>query len=310
MKTRHITTIVCIAIGFALTSGCGKSEEKSETSPKSNAEKAANLALPVPKNFAELVALSPEELAKIDIARVNLLCAEGLPGSENLDIEKSLGTLDQWARIARQAEQKYRPGYFQNPGRYDHSLAKFKAINLALTLKQDLGCGYNMNLVQSGAMTDVRSTSFFRNSQDLFLHGFSGKHSGSCSSLPVLIVAIGRRCGYPLKLVTCKGHLFCRWDDEKDRFNIETACQGIDIKPDAYYRQWPHRSTEAEVQSEGYLKSLSLSEELAVFSQIRAACLQENQRYPEATQAYEIALRAFPNSKYLKQYLNSINRRQ
>ncbi len=310
MKTRYITSSICIAIGCALISGCGKSEEKPETSPEPKVEEAAKPALPVPKNFAELIALSPEELGKVDIARVNLRCAEGLPGSENLAIEESMGTLDQWARIARQAEQKYRPGYFQNPGRYDHSLAKFKAINLALTLKQDLGCRYNMNLVQSGAMTDVRSTRFFRNSQDLFLHGFTGKRSGSCSSLPVLMVAIGRRCGYPLKLVTCKGHLLCRWDDGKDRFNIETACQGVDIKPDAYYRQWPHPSTEAEVQSEGYLRSLSPSEELAVFSQIRAACLQENQRFPEAVRAYEVAMRAFPNSKYLKHYLNSLNRRQ
>lgn len=310
MKTRHITIIACIAVGFALISGCGKSEEKPESPSNPKVERAAKPVLPVPKSFAELIALSPEELGKVDIARMNLLCAEGLPGSDNLDIEKSLDTLDQWARIAGQAEQKYRPGYFQNPSRYDHSLAKFKAINLALTLKQDLGCGYNMNLVQSGAMTDVRSTRFFRDSQDLFLHGFTGKRSGSCSSLPVLMVAIGRRCGYPLKLVTCKGHLFCRWDDGKDRFNIETACQGVDIQPDAYYAQRPHPSTEAEVQSEGYLKSLNPSEELALFSQIRAACLQENHRLPEATQAYEIALRAFPNSKFLKQYHNNLKGRE
>ena len=29
---------------------------------------------------------------------------------------------------------------------------------------------------------------------------------GTCSSLPVLQVAVGRRLGYPLKLVTTKGH--------------------------------------------------------------------------------------------------------
>ena len=159
-------------------------------------------------------------------------------------------------------------------------------------------------------MVDIRSTRFFRNSQDLFLHGFTEKRSGSCSSLPVLMVAIGRRCGYPLKLVTSKGHLFCRWDDGKDRFNIETACEGVDSKPDAYYRHWPHRSTDAEVQSEGYLKSLNPAEELAVFAHIRAACLQEHQRFEEAAEAYRVALRAFPDSRVLAQHLNNAERRK
>ncbi len=310
MKTHHIPIFACIAVVCFLISGCGKPDSKQQTSSEPSAQKTAKTSLQTPKSYAELVALPPEELAKVDIARINLLCAEGLPGSEILNVDKVLSILDGWVRIAKQAEQKYMLGYFQNPGRYDHSLAKFKAINLALTLKQDLGCGYNMDLIQSGAMTDVRSTCFFRNSQDLFLHGFTENRSGSCSSLPVLMVAIGRHCGYPLKLVTCKGHLFCRWDDGKERFNIETACEGVDSKPDSYYQNWPHPSTEAEVQSEGYLKSLTTSEELAVFSEIRAACLQENQQFSESVEAYEVALRAFPPSKFLKQYLNNIKKRE
>jgi regulator of sirC expression with transglutaminase-like and TPR domain len=182
----------------------------------------------------------------------------------------------------------------------------FKAVNLALTLKQDLGCDYNKELVTSGVMADIRSTQFFRDSSDLFLHGFTEKRKGSCASLPVLMVAVGRRCGYPLYLAASKGHLFCRWEDGSERFNIETAIEGVDSKPDSYYRRWPHPFSDEELTTEKYLKSLSPAEELGVFAQIRAACLQENRRFKEAAQAYETALRAFPESKHVKAYLNNV----
>ena len=125
-------------------------------------------------------------------------------------------------------------------------------------------------------MADVSSTSFFADSSDIFLHGFTEKRSGSCASLPALVVAVGRRCGYPLYLVPCKGHLFCRWEDESEQFNIETAGQGVDSKPDSYYRHWPHPIDDDEVTSEKYLKTLSPAEELGVFASLRAICLEES----------------------------------
>lgn len=263
----------------------------------------------IPSSYAQLADCAEGQRQIVDIARMNLLCAEGLPGAEELDIDGALQLFDQWAEVVLQNEKKYLTQYHQNTGRYDHSLAKFKAVNLGLTLKQDLGCGYNQSLIKSGAMDDVSSTRFFRDSRDLFLHGFTTTRRGSCSSLPVLMVAIGRRCGYPLYLVACKGHLFCRWDDGKERFNIETACPGVDSQPDEYYKTWPHPSTDAEIEAEHYLENLTPKEELGVFSAIRASCLQENGRYEEAIQAYEIALQAFPESPSLKAYINHLKGR-
>jgi hypothetical protein len=248
----------------------------------------------------------PAELDRVDIARMNLLCAEGLPGAETLNVDASLATLGRWADFVRQNERKYLPQFHRNPARYDHSPAVFKAVNLALTLKQDLGCDYNKELVTSGVMADIRSTRFFGDSSDLFLHGFTEKRKGSCSSLPVLMVAVGRRCGYPLYLAASKGHLLCRWEDGGERFNIETAIEGVDSKPDSYYRRWPHPIDDEELKTEKYLKSLSPAEELGVFAQIRAACLEENRRFNDSAQAYEIALRSFPESRYVKAYLNNV----
>ena len=239
----------------------------------------------LPKTYAELILFPADKLQQVDIGLMNLLCAEGLQGAEDINIQESLTVLDQWAEMVKQNEQKYSTQYFKNPQQYENSYKKFQAVNLGLTLKDDLKCGYNQELVNSGAMEDIQSSRFFRNSEDLFLYGFIEKRSGSCSSLPVLMVAIGRRCGYPLYLVTCKGHLFCRWDDGKEVFNIETACPGIDSKPDSYYKHWPHPTNQTEAKSEKFLKSLNHIEELAVFVRLRASCLEENQRYAEASEA-------------------------
>lgn len=263
----------------------------------------------LPEAYAELVALPSDQLQQMDIARMNLLCAEGLPGAEGLGVDQALGMLDQWAELVRKNEAKHLPEFYRNSRQYDGSVAKFKAVNLGLTLKQDLKCGYNQRLVTQGLMNDVSSTRFFKDAGDLFLHGFTEDRKGSCSSLPVLMVAVGRRCGYPLHLVACKGHLFCRWDDGRERFNIETACPGIDSKPDSHYKHWPHPSTDEEIKSEKYLKNLAPQEELGVFCQIRAACLQENNRTDEAAQAYRHALKSFPDSKQLKLYLDYVERK-
>ena len=43
-----------------------------------------------PKTLNDLLTLSPAELAHCDIARLNLLCAEGLPGAENLKVDEPM----------------------------------------------------------------------------------------------------------------------------------------------------------------------------------------------------------------------------
>jgi hypothetical protein len=171
----------------------------------------SNAQLP-PGTLKELLALPDKDLGRVDVARMNLLCATGLPNAGKNDIEQSLATIEAWAEVVKKAERKYLPNYYKYPSKYENSLAKFKAITLALTVKEDLKCGYNMELVRSGVMKDMGSTRFFSDSRDLFIHGFLERKTGTCASIPVLLVALGRRCGYPLRLVSGKGHLFCRWE--------------------------------------------------------------------------------------------------
>lgn len=80
-----------------------------------------------------------------------------LPNSENIRLNDHLQTLDRWAEVVKKAEEKYLPTFYRNPAQYENSLSKFKAITLVLTFKEDLKCGYNMELVRSGAMQDWKS---------------------------------------------------------------------------------------------------------------------------------------------------------
>ena len=79
-----------------------------------------------------LLAMTPEELARVDIAEMNLLCATGLPGSEDLNIDECLAKLDKWAaRVKHETERHlYRltdPRYKDHAEHYKHSEARFRA---------------------------------------------------------------------------------------------------------------------------------------------------------------------------------------
>jgi tetratricopeptide (TPR) repeat protein len=69
---------------------------------------------------------------------------------------------------------------------------------------------------------------------DLFLHSVMDRKQGYCLSLSVLYLSIGERLGLPLYGVVAPGHFFVRYDDGKNRFNIEATNQG-GTAPDSYY---------------------------------------------------------------------------
>jgi hypothetical protein len=99
--------------------------------------------------------------------------------------------------------------------------------------------------------------------------------------MPVLYVAVGRRLGYPLKLVGAKGHLFFRWEDGKERRNFECT-NGVSCPDDDHYKKWPFPIGDEEVQRGWYLRSLTPREELAGFLQTRASVLRYHGRATEA----------------------------
>jgi hypothetical protein len=203
--------------------------------------KAAQNAELKPNSLTARLALSPAELERCDIARLNLLCAEGLAGAENLNVESYLARLDEASRRVEAETKRHFYKFLQNKSEYNDSEGFFRCLALVTVLQQDFGIRYNPERITAVGVFESND-SFFANSRDTFLHGLIGEsRMGTCSSLPVLYVAVGRRLGYPLKLVTAKNHLFVRWDDPSPtrRFNFDATGEGMTMRTDEYYRRWP-----------------------------------------------------------------------
>ncbi|HHA19631.1 MAG TPA: hypothetical protein ENK70_08000, partial [Methylophaga sp.] len=102
----------------------------------------------IDQGITGLLHLTPEEIGKVDIAMVNLLCAEGLNGSENLDISQCMETLDQWADHVREDTESRMPTFYGDPAKYDNSVNLFKVANMVLALKNDIGVDYNPEIMK------------------------------------------------------------------------------------------------------------------------------------------------------------------
>ena len=282
-------SLLALLLGVVLTSAGFLIFEHFEDRATAKAKTAANSKRSELISYYELLALPPAELAKIDLALMNLLCAKGLPGAENLDIPKSLATINTWAQNVRSETERhlYRVTDPRFADHYKHSEARLRAEFIVQILQEDCGVHYNLERIR-----DID----FSNSRDLFLNGMIGSdNGGTCASMPVLYTVIGRRLGYPIKLVGTKEHLFCRWDSDKERFNIEGASNGgVDYYPDEFYQTWPHRLTELEIKSGEYLRSFTPRQELSIFLQARGNCLRHNGRMPEALAAFSEAHRLMP----------------
>ena len=158
---------------------------------------------------------------------------------------------------------------------------------LVTVLQQDFGVHYNLD-----RMRDID----FTRSKDLFIHGMiDDSNGGTCVSMPIIYVVVGRRLGYPLKLALAKEHVFARWDGQGQRFNIEATNQGMDTFDDSYYHTWPKKMSPAEIKSGRYLRSLTRSEELALCLSNRAHCLLDNGKPIDAQVAYAQAHRLAPD---------------
>ena len=71
---------------------------------------------------------------------------------------------------------------------------------LEQVLVEDLGIQYNPALAEYLKSGKAPNHGVFSaDSKNMFIHGLlDGSHYGTCASMPVLVVAVGRRLGYPL----------------------------------------------------------------------------------------------------------------
>ena len=234
--------------------------------------------------------------ADADPGLLNLLCAPDVSeDASGRKLAANLKTLDDWAaHIAWQTSRNLHR-FRENPEDFGTE-PEWRLAMMCTVLGQDLKVRYDPAL-STPAMLASPNEVFFARSAPAFLSGCLGPdRAGTCSSLPVLYVALGRRLGYPMHLVAAKSHLFARWDDGKGtRVNLEAANGGgFSSQPDSYYRAWPRPISPEEEEKGGYLRNLDASEMLAVFLDIRADCLKAAGRPVEAVRAAAVAYNLAP----------------
>ena len=260
-----------------------------------------NVAVPVRNERdlhpAQLVELSEEELGKIDVGLMNLLCAKGLPSEQPLSIDAGMAKLQEITATVHSETARNLHRWTKRPQDYQNSKPYYLVGMMVTVLAQDFGIRYNPAKISAPSMAELQDLSFYRNTDDVMLTGCLGtSHQGTCASLPVLAVAVGRRLGYPMKLVCAKAHLFCRWDDGNTKLNFEYT-NGVVTRPDEYYKNEPFPVTPFEEKKGWYLQSLTPRQELSIFLSLRGQVLAANQKTGESLVAHSLATLMWPGHR-------------
>jgi len=259
-----------------------------------------------PTTLEELLQLSPDRLSQVPLGRMDLLCASSLEAANEPNLEQCMTSIGIWAEHVRSETERHWYRFERDPAQFENSKGFFRMLMLAVVLTEDYGVHYDPRRT-GGPANSRMDDGFFSEPRSVFLHGLLGPDRiGTCSSLPVLYVAIGRHLGYPLKLATTKGHLLVRWEGEGGRFNVEATGRGLNRFEDEYYRHWPFEISATEEAAEGYLKSLAPPEELAVLLSVRGMCLREAGRLPEAVEGFDAAVRLAPGCQGYQRMLSSL----
>jgi len=211
----------------------------------------------------------------VDPAVVNLAVARGIPQFADLDVERYIRQLDSWAAEIKFDIKRHHYRFEQNPAEFDQSEARYQIDWLISDVYTVFRIDYDV--------LDID----FSDPSNLFINGIVDRGLGTCISLPMLHVALGWRLGMPIKPVDVPTHVFARWDDGRDRINIEATGYG-DTLPDARYEELYFVSKAAKERG-AELASLTPRQTLALLLLARAshweAVGDQNQRIADALRA-------------------------
>ena len=298
---------VCIAcvlllIGANIASGADKlSDQPAAKSEVTN--KVENFKQPT--TFAELLALPPAQLEKVDIAVLNLLCAEGLHGSDDIDLKLLLGRLEALAEHVAQETKRNQHLFDEHPAKFKNSVPYFRMAMLATVLVQDLRIQYNPERekqLENGhkLKSPEDEDKFFSDSKDVFLHGLlDGKHYGTCASMPFLYVAVARRLGYPVTLATTASHFYVRYEEGNGKhLNVEATEHRAFITPsdDEYKNPWDLKVSAEEISGLGHLRPLSNKEILGHSLLTRATVLRSMKQHDKQAELWATAKKYLPDT--------------
>jgi hypothetical protein len=251
-----------------------------------------------PPPLHELLHLDPDQfVAKYtDIAAVNLACARGLPNADETEFPQYLTLLDTIADAVRRETDRSWRLFKLKPAQFSNSEAVFRLYTMEHVFRVRFNIRYDPvvhGIIDRGSPWETSD------STEVFIHGIlSPKRTGTCSSLPTFAIAVGRRLGYPLKLVLAPNHTLYRWDDGDEVFNMQHTEAGGGVLPNEYFYEWPRKWDEVDYaineRTRVWLYSMTPKQEVSKFLCNRAILLRDTGRCGEALQAILAAERFNP----------------
>jgi hypothetical protein len=136
-------------------------------------EAPASAAQGCPASFRSLLDLAPLQIDRLDIALLNVLSAEGLPGAEDLNPQECIAALDRWTHRVRSETERHLYRFRANPGEFESSEGYFRMLMMAVVVYEDFGVRYNPDRITTPGTLDPNDH-FFADSRDVFLHGLLG----------------------------------------------------------------------------------------------------------------------------------------
>ena len=250
----------------------------------------------------QLLALSNDELGKVDPVVMNLVVAKGIPALSDLDIGRYVRMADAWAADLRGRMPALELEFHKTPQDWRNDLDFFRLGLVCWYAEMILGISYR---------EDQRNVSFvlYTDPTDLFLNGVMDTRRGTCGTLALLDVVLGRRIGLPVSLACIGSHFLCRFDDGRKSFNIEatqTGGQGFSSQTDDFVLAKHHVPAKA-MRCGSDLRAVTPREMLGLFLGLRARHLENTRRMREAEPDYLLARYLFPENRFLYVAQNQVS---
>lgn len=128
-----------LAILTLATSTCWRSSRQLANERNSRVEGERKVIQKLPG----LLTMPAEKLREMDIAQMNLFCAQGLPGVQDLEVSHPLAGLDEiTTRVCMETERHFYR-FQQNPVEFQDSEGFFRMLMLTVVLTEDFRITYD-----------------------------------------------------------------------------------------------------------------------------------------------------------------------
>lgn len=248
------------------------------------------------RTVAQLMALPDAELEKVDIVEMSVAVAREISGCENLDYQHYKQVVDGWASDVSRWMTVAEGNFEKSPQEWRNDINFFRLGLLATYLTRERGVRYHEKYSQE--QKDGKNSKY-EEPGAVLVHGLIDTLRGTCATMPVLHVAIGRRLGWPVSLASVGPHYVCRYDDGKVHYNIEATYTGPGFVADSDQDYIKNDGLPQKAVTTGSdFRSLTAREMLGVFVGMRARYYWDTKQYDPADRDYALARVLYPSHRY------------